>query len=121
MINFSGKVIVDKHLKSAKNADIPELVQKTKEIVEHPILGEIFDDVTFTRISPKSKNGFLIKFDGIDIPFSGNGKVTFGMVFSQLLVHICCKNNIPWYMNTEKGRIEFFKRLIDEHFRNKDV
>ncbi len=120
MINFTGKVTVDKKLKPPKNSNFEEIVHTTKQFVEHPLIGDMFDDVVFTNLNQKgSKKGFMMKYGEIDIPFVTNWKVSAGMVIEQLLVCLCYKNNIPWYMEYSKGRWEFFKQLVDEYLKAK--
>ena len=118
-ISFTSKLTVDKNIKSLKKTDIKELETGLRKFVEAPILTDIFeDDVHLTSLKKARYEGLLVKFGEYDIPFDVK-KLTPSMVLSQLFMIICAKNDIPWYMESDKGRIEFIKRLIDKKIREK--
>lgn len=113
-INFTSKLIVNKNLKSLKNPNISRLERDLKKYVEAPILSDVIgDDVVLSDFS-KRKEALIIKYSGDTFEISTKRQIEAEDILSKIIDAICYKNNLPWYMDTSEGRMNFFKNLIQK-------
>ena len=111
-INFTSKLIVNKNLKSLKNPNIPKLEKDLKKYVEAPILSDVIGDIVILSDFSKRKKALIVKYSGDTFEVSAKKPIEAEDILSKIIDAICYKNNLPWYMDTPKGRMNFFKKLI---------
>ena len=111
-INFTSKLIVNKRLKSLKAQNISKLEGDLKKYVEAPILTDVIGDDVILSSYSKPREMLIVKYLGSKFEIPAKNPVKAEDILSRIFDTICYKNNIPWYMDTPKGKAEFFKSLI---------
>lgn len=114
-VNFTGKLFVEKNIKSLKKSSIEEIEQTTRRFVEHPQLTKLFfEDVTICNCPKARDEAVMVKF-GKEISFemhSGKDKLNPYKIVDQLFMILADAFGIPFYMNSPKGRIKYLIEIL---------
>jgi len=122
-INFTARLVVDSDLKkSLKNSPVDEIVAKTREVVENPVVSKLIDEdeVVLSRMKGVKGEGLIIKFKNKDIEINLKRPIRPEVVLYHILMWICFKNNADIRSGSPMDVLDAFQKLAHSRFSKND-
>lgn len=115
-INFCAKLYTDKSFYSLKQSDCENIYNKSKKLVEAPIITDMIgDDVVLSGRGTNKGDEVFIKIKDKNIPIITKGEVHAGAVLQQILIYTCLKNGIEINSSSPKEICKKIKEYIEKN------
>ena len=107
MINFTGKLIIDKSFYSLRHSNAEKIIEKVKHTIENPFLSDLLkDDIHLSAKGSAFQDKIIIKANNITTPIVSKNEITPTRVINQIFLNFCADKNIQPRSSKRKHIIE---------------